>query len=692
MDRLWLDFETRSMLNLKEVGLDRYAKDPSTEVLMLAWAFNDEPPELWEPRFGKIPERLHQGLIAHDILKAAWNYNFEKDILQYKLGYAIDQDEWTDPSVLCADMSLPVGLDRASQAMDLDEAEKKIITKGDDRLVKIFSALSKRTKTFLKKNPGSAPVYFRDWNTDPEKWAEFCDYCKGDVRAERAVWYAVTAFDCKMTHGEIQAWLLDQRMNERGVWVDRVYVANAKKLALDEINGIVGEMKSLTGLENPNSTQQLGEWLRARKYPFQSLDKEHVDEAIKEHARFNMSPLALQVLELKKKLGGSAYTKLQTIEDRIGEDGRLRDQFVYHGAHTGRWSGRGVQLQNLFKPNKDVNTVRDEIVQGIKTGTLDLVKIVDDYNAGVKKHNQENPTKKKKPIKPITLMAAIAGTIRSAFAATPGKILDVGDLAQIESRVLAALAGCQTMIDAYASGADLYCDFMTWLLKRLVTKADSDERARGKIVILGCGFGMGIDKFITYAASFGVTLTEKEAQEAVYGFREKYPEIPAYWKALDRAVKQAVKANICVYVRGIVIDGRNPKMLKIRLPSGRCLHYLNPVITNEQTEWGEWREGVSYDAWDKKGLNVKRLYGGLITENIVQAVARDILLNGMFEAEKLGFELIMTIHDEIAAERSLTSTLTLGDLLGAMQVVPEWGEGMGFVLAAEGYEDKYYHK
>jgi len=290
------------------------------------------------------------------------------------------------------------------------------------------------------------------------------------------------------------------------------------------------------------------------------------------------------------------------------------------------------------------------------------------------------------------MMDAVAGTIRSAFMATPGMKLVMCDLAQIESRVLAALAGCQSMIDAYASGADLYCDFMTWLLKKTVTKKDKAERARGKIVILGCGFGMGIDKFIEYAATFGVTMTEKDAKEAVYGFREKYPEIPALWKALDSACLKAVRLNICVYVNGMVVDGRNPEMLKIKLPNGRHLHYLRPVITQEETDWGAIREGVSYESWDEKGLNMKRLYGGLITENVVQAVARDLLVNGMIEAEKAGFVIIMTIHDELVCEASLDSSLGMKDLEKAMCTVPDWGEGMGFVLGAEADENGYYKK
>jgi DNA polymerase bacteriophage-type len=696
---LWLDFETRSTLNIKYVGTDRYVRDDSTEVLMLAWAIDDGEVNIWVPIVGEpMPQALHKALIDKTVKKSAWNYGFERGVLAHRLGYQTDREEWHDPSVLAGYMSLPIGLDRASKALNLNESEKKIKTLGDDRLTKIFSQPSKRKKTELKKNPLLAPTYYRDWNTDPEKWQQFIDYCKNDVRAERAVWYAEVAMKCPMPYEEVKVWQLDQRMNDNGVYIDLVFVQNAADYAAVEVAGIIAEMKQLTGLENPNSTtHQLKPWLQARGYPFDSCAKEYIEEAVKESHRFKIQPLALEVLKLKQKLGGSAYTKLETILDRVSQDGRLRNQFLYHGAHTGRWSGRGVQLQNLFKPNERVNTVLNEVTEGIRTKTLDIPKIIADYNAKIDEYNKAlNPFKgetPKKHLEPFTMMEAICGTIRSAFCAAPGNRLVMCDLAQIESRVLAALAGCQPMIDAYKSGADLYLDFMSWLLEKPLNKKEHKaERQRGKVVILGCGFGMGVDKFIEYAASFGVELTEKEAKEAVYGFREKYAEIPLFWKALDNAVKKAINHRCCVYVNGgIVVDGRNEVMLKIKLPNGRYLHYYKARIEQETTDYGV-RDSVIYESWDAKGCQIKRLYGGLICENVVQAVARDVMVNGMYEAEKLGFIIVMTIHDELVCEVSIASGLNKKDLEGAMVKTPEWGEGMGFVLAAEGDENGYYRK
>ena len=602
-----------------------------------------------------MPDDLHAALLDPTVKKGAWNYNFERDCTEYKAGIPIPQGEWFDPSVLCSSMSLPIGLDRAARALGVEHQKM-----GEGKkYVKMFSSPTKATKKMLKN--GSPEFYFKDCNSHPEEWAQFVEYCRQDVEAERAVYHAAVALNCPMTDEEHRAWLLDQRMNKTGVFIDQQYVTNAKKLAEAESDQILAEIKSHTGLDNPNSRDQLIGWCRERGYPYDSLDKEHLAESLKG----DLKPLLRTILELKQKLGGSAYKKLESILERMGIDGRLRDQFIYHGAHTGRWAGRGVQLQNLFKPNKDVSKFLDTYTRAIRLG--------------------------KKIISRNSQMALVASTIRSSFAATPGHKLVVGDLAQIESRVLAVLAQCQKMKDAYASGRDLYKECMSAQLGKPVDQIDSSERARGKIIILGCGFQMGWEKFQAYALTYGITLSEEEAKDAVYGFRETYHEIPALWAALNNAVIRAVKAGMCVFVNGLVVDGRDPRVMKIKLPSGRCLHYFEPHVIVDN-KFGRPQDCVIYTQYDSKGSRQSSLYGGLLTENVVQAIARDLLLAGMFAAEEAGFTILATIHDEIVTEVPLDSLLGLEDLLACMTKVPEWGATMGFTLAAEGYESQYYHK
>jgi DNA polymerase len=635
---------------------------------MLAWAVDMEAPKLWQPRLGSMPVELRALILDKTVLKCAWNYNFEKDILEFVLDLPTEQKEWYDPSILCAYMSLPIGLGRAADALSV---QGKKIHLPPDEGVKLFSVPKKAGKKMLAA--GLPAYYFKDWDSNPEQWENFCAYCIQDVVAERDVHFAAAAVNSPMTAGEYEAWQLDQRMNSTGVYIDMPFVLSGKKLAMAESDQLLAQMGAITHCENPNSGDQLKAWIKTQGYNFDSLDVEHIEEYLKIPG---LKEEVHELLELKQKLGGSAYKKFQSILDRISSDGRLRDQFVYHGAHTGRWSGRGVQLQNLYKPDKAASKVAKAIIEAIRAETL-----VSGMFPG------------------IDVMTCIASVIRTSFCASPGKKLVVGDLAQIESRVLAALAGCQAMIDAYTSGHDLYIEFMSWLLQKPLTKENNpDERAYGKVVILGSGFGMGPDKFVEYCATFGLVMPlcsddpdEITAQKCINGFREKYKEIPMYWRALENACKEAVEFHKCIYVKGVVVDGRNPRVLRIKLPSGRYIHYFNARMERKK-KFGKTQNCLVYTAYDSKGAQDKDLYGGLICENVVQAVARDLMLEGMLLAEKEGAAVIATIHDEIVTEVPIDSSFTLDVLLKCMTTIPEWAISMGFVLAAEGYENFYYKK
>jgi len=249
------------------------------------------------------------------------------------------------------------------------------------------------------------------------------------------------------------------------------------------------------------------------------------------------------------------------------------------------------------------------------------------------------------------------------------------------------------MISAYADGRDLYKEVMATQLGIPLSEVTKAHRDRGKVIILGCGYSMGWEKFIDYAATYGLTLNEKEAKEAVYGFRDTYPEIVNLWNELNAACLTAFKAGICVYVKGLVVDGRDENCLKIKLPSGRHIHYHKPNLRFESAPWGgPPKEVIHFTMYGSQGAKDNRLYGGLLTENVVQAVARDLLLSGMLETEKAGATITMTIHDEVVAEVPLDSLFGEKELYTCMTKVPEWGEGMGFVLKAECWEGLYYKK
>jgi DNA polymerase len=324
-------------------------------------------------------------------------------------------------------------------------------------------------------------------------------------------------------------------------------------------------------------------------------------------------------------------------------------------------------LQNLYKPDKSVSEHLDAYVRGIRHG--------------------------KKIYSSNTQMELVASTIRAAFAAAPGHKFVVGDLAQIESRVLAAIAQCTAMLSAYAEGRDLYKEVMVAQLHKPLSEVTKNDRDKGKVIIRGCGYGMGWEHFIEFASTYGITLNESEAKTAVYGFRDTYPEIVSLWEELNRAVIMAFKASICIYVRGLVVDGRDEFCLKIKLLSGRYIHYHRPYLVHEPPPWGgPPRDSINFTMYGANGAEIKRLYGGMLAENVVQAISRDLLLSGMLEAETAGAKVIMTIHDEVVVEVPLTSSFGPNELLTCMTKVPEWGEGMGFVLKAECWEGPYYKK
>lgn len=324
------------MLDIKRVGLDRYARD--AQVLMLAWAFDDDEPSLWlpygdEPVWSRrtpsrlIPHEVFRALKAPDVVKTAWNAAFERSVFYHALGYGIPVEQWFDPAVMARYGTFPNHLLGCSEYLKLGDQQKDAVGK---RLIQKFS------KPFKGK--------FRDPKDHAEDWELFKDYCKQDVRAERAVEHTLEkAFS--LTPFEMEVMRIDAEINETGMPTDMLFVTEAKKLVDAEKAALREEMQRKTGLDNPNSGPQLLPWLRQRGYPFASLLKKRVDQAL---LKEDLDPLVRDVLCLKCKLSRSSTSKLDAIIDRVGPDGILRNSYMYLGANrTGRWSGKGVQLQNL---------------------------------------------------------------------------------------------------------------------------------------------------------------------------------------------------------------------------------------------------------------------------------------------------------------------------------------------------------
>jgi DNA polymerase bacteriophage-type len=660
---LHVDLETRSELDLKECGLDVYAHHPSTEILMCAYAFDQGDVQQWQPRLGPMPEDLRAALTDPTITKIAWNVPFEFALISVKLGLPLVFTQWFDPMALSRSLGYPGALDIAAKVLKLSAGDAK--SKDGRKLINMFSKLSRATKHKLAR--------FKDWDSDPEEWLEFLAYNRQDVVAEREVFHRLQEIGT-MSQSEYRAWVLDHVINEHGVPVDTTFVDNALLLSAEESESVLVALKSVTQLANPNSPKQMKDWAKAQGVAVkvmkgtclcghpdctgESLDKDHIAEALK---RPNLPANVRQVFELKQRLGGSAVKKLQPIKDHT-RNGILRGAFVYYGSHTGRWSSWGVQLHNLLRPTKRVKEDTPMIVDAIRNRQdLDLLG--------------------------IPVIEAVSGVLRASFRAPDGQRFMIADRSQIESRVLAWLAPCPAMLDGvYRAGLCAYKSFACEMFKKDYAEITAEERQRSKPVVLGAGFGMGSKRLKIYADGMAVELSEEEAENHIRVFRETYPEIVMLWENVGAAAMLAVQ-NFAKYSVGrLHFDGSQPGMLRITLPSGRALCYPQPaIIPDEYNNMSLVYEGVVKKQWFPIMTRGSRL-----VENIVQATARDILLDAMLAAHKKGFRIVLHCHDEMMAQVPNDSPLTLDDFNSCMTTAPAWADGLP--RGAEGFESPYYRK
>lgn len=360
---LHLDFETRSTQELggsTSVGLHNYAIHESTIPLMLAYAYGESPVQLWEPRLGFMPDDLRQGLEDSKQLLIAWNSSFERHILEYKFGIKILAERFVDPQPSARYLSLPGSLDTVGEILNLPSEFAKD-KKGED-LIKLFSV-----PHLTKKKKGETQTqYFNDWNTHPEEWQLFGDYCKRDIVAEREITRRLTLLKVfPLPELESRIWAWDQKCNDRGMPVDRKFVENMYALGTRSKTEAVEKQNKLTGLENANSNTQLLAWAQTQGYEPNSLNKNTVEAQIKYHSD-TLTPLCIEVLEARRAASSTTYKKLAAILRQVSPDGRLRGQFLYMGsARCGRWSGAGVQLHNMARPG---------IVNGYDFEDQDVVK------------------------------------------------------------------------------------------------------------------------------------------------------------------------------------------------------------------------------------------------------------------------------------------------------------------------------
>lgn len=661
MDRLHHDFEVWSEVDLRKHGLARYARDKSTEALFLWYAFNDEEPEVWFPKSEPMPKRLRKALLDPNVQKCAHNAQFERAIWKHVIGVDIPVEQFYCSMAHAFWLSLPGDLDTLSEVLRLDAETAKM--KEGKSLIKFFCNPRKPTKT--------KPYTRNTAETDPAKWKAFLEYGRRDVIAERAAWRKLRHYP--MSEFERELWFIDQHINERGIPFDRKFVEAALRVIAKEKARLVGEMKRITGLANPTSGAQLIPWLRERGYPFTNLKSASIQKA-REDWDWNMTDEANAVLALHAEAARSSVTKLQKMLD-IEVDGLLCYTMQFAGAgRTARWAGRAVQVQNLPRPLRELEeqeallAARDAIMRE----DIEFLRLL-----------VSSP------------MGAIASCIRTAIKAPPGYEYATCDLASIESVVIAWLSDCEKLIEVFQKGLDVYKVFASRMFGVPYEQVEKWMRQRAKPGVLGAGFrlsgGTEVGEYpeVTktglwgYAENMGIEMSQKDAHDVVKFFREEYTEIVELWYELERAVAEVMRTKEPQRVGPIVMDVKGP-FLRMRLPSGRYLHYLRPkmvwkkirVGTNKHTGEPEYKSklGFTYEGYNtKKKWTRIDSHGGKIVENLVQAIARELLAAGLLRAWKAGLDVRMHVHDEIVAlVKTDLAEISASTLKEQMVERPKW--------------------
>lgn len=687
---LHLDFETASELDVSEVGTWRYATHPSTKALMLGYSFGNER-SLWEPHLEPMPKRLLDALCDPWCPLAAWHSQFERLVLWKVLDIYTDIDRWTDPMIRARYCSLPGSLEKVAKILDTQTkkmATKNLFKKNDSLKDMFCKPLRMGGEITLF---GVEPTTYRDWDTHPKEWKLFREYCMDDVAAEEEILEVLKEFD--LPDWEYELWKLDQEINDRGIFIDPVLLQGSMLVVERARADLRKKLIELTKLSNVNSNPQILAFVRQHGYSFSSIGKAFVKRAL--GGDCNLDDVAKEVLNLRTQLAKTGVNKLEACKKAVDDDGRIHHILSFYGAaRTGRWSGSLLQPQNLVKASKEVESKYER--------ALELLKAAD-YDSICKEYSS-----------PLDVASA---AIRPILRAKPGSTLVIADLNAIESRGAAWISGCNSLMEVFRNGRDPYCAFAAlidptktyeYFYHEWKVLGKKTNRTNAKPATLGCGYGLSggtveIDDegndvktgLLGYADSMGIELAPDFAQKCVDIFRNAYPEIPQAWYALQEAFAKAVQTGELIELDYISMQMRG-KVLCLKLPSGRSLHYINPKVTYEEkiSKRGNKYQAmqISYEGIDQVTRQWTRVdtWGGKIFENVVQAICRDILAYGMVKATERGFVIVLHVHDELVAEVPEDSNLGVEELVECMCEVPDWAPG--FLIGAEGFKTNFYRK
>lgn len=654
MRTLAIDIETYSSVSLLKSGVYAYAESPDFEILLFAYAFDDEPVTVVDLAQGEhLPKEVLGALFDGAVLKTAFNANFERTCISRWLSAAMPPQEWSCTAVMAKELGLPNSLDTVGAVIGLPEDKQKLKT--GKALIRYFSIPCKPTKANGQRTR-NLPEHA------PDKWALYKEYNGQDVEAERAIRRKLSRFS--VAESEHALWVHDQNINDRGVMVDLAFAEKAIEYDTQLKDELFTEAQGLTGLGNPKSTAQVKSWIAdVSGVAVESLRKDKIAD-VKEQIS---EPDVHKMLELRASLSKTSTEKYAAMTRTACSDNRIRGLTQFYGAgRTGRWAGRLVQMQNL--PQNKISDRDLDIARGlVKGGHFDAMSLL-----------YESPT---------TILSQL---IRTAFIPKPGCRFIVADFSAIEARVLAWFADETWRMDVFNTHGKIYeasAEKMFHLPPGSVKKGDP-MRTKGKIAELALGYGGSVGAMKNMGA-LNMGLTEKELKPIVTSWRAANKNITNFWWAVDNAVKSILTGRIPKKLpHGLELRKDGP-LLRLRLPSGRELSYVKPRLSEGTGPYGDDQityEGIlqSTGAWGRI-----ETYGPKLVENIVQATARDCLAEAIGRLEAKGYPVVFHVHDEVICEIPIgtSSTNEINEIMGAPI---SWAPGLP--LKADAYECEYYKK
>lgn len=643
---LHIDLETYSDIDLGECGVYKYAEDKNFCILLFAYSYDDAPVTVIDLTKEELPLEFMDSLKDERILKVAHNANFERVCLSRYFEDFLPPEQWQDTMIMASEQGYPSSLAQLGNALGLAEDKKKLAT--GKRLIQFFCKPCKPTKA----NGGrtrNLPEH------DQEKWNLFIEYNRHDVVTEKEIYSKLKGLKNRVSQQEWDNWYLDQRINDRGIQIDTELVKNIRDYNVEHSLELMEEAKRITELENPQSVAQLKGWLEKQEgRQIISLNKDALKDLLKE----NLKPDTRRALEIRQELGKTSVKKYDAFERATCQDGRVHGTFQFYGGRTGRWAGRLIQPQNFPRPVFDDLETARTLVKGSEWDVLEMLY--------------------------PSMNDVFATLIRTAIIPKQGHRFIIADYSAIEARVIAWLTRTTWRQEVFKNGGDIYCASASQMFGVPVEKhgVNGHLRQKGKIAELALGYGGGTAALEAFGAS-KMGLSQEQQQEIVTKWRQASPRIKEFWYILGRAFEDAIMGRTTTLDRNMVIyksDGN----VYIKLPNGRSIAYVSPRIKDGQVSYLGLNQTTRQWCW----INT---WGGKLTENVVQSIARDCLCETLKGCEEIGVQTVMHVHDEVICETPTEQAeQKFKELLDVMAKPIEWAPGL--ILVGDGFISDYYKK